>query len=47
MMLQKIHISNKCKVAQLYSTLILTRKCFVSTKSAYYNDFWRITWHWL
>jgi len=21
-------------------------KCFLSTKSAYYNDFWRIMWHW-
>ncbi len=21
-------------------------KCFLSSKSAYYNDFWRIMWHW-
>jgi len=21
-------------------------KCFLSSKSAYSNDFWRITWHW-
>ncbi len=20
-------------------------KCFLSNKSAYYNDFWRIMWH--
>jgi len=23
----------------------LKMKCFFSTKSVYYNDFWRIMWH--
>ncbi len=23
-----------------------TNKCFLSTESIYYNDFWRIMWHW-
>ncbi len=22
------------------------KECFFSIKSAYYNDFWRIMWHW-
>jgi len=22
------------------------KTCFLSTKSAYYNDFWKIMWHW-
>jgi len=22
------------------------KNCFLSSKSAYSNDFWRITWHW-
>jgi len=22
------------------------KKCSLSSKSAYYNVFWRITWHW-
>jgi len=21
-------------------------KCYLSSKSAYFNDFWRIMWHW-
>jgi len=23
-----------------------SNECFLSTKSAYYNDFWRVMWHW-
>jgi len=22
------------------------KKCFLSSKSAYYYDFWRVMWHW-
>jgi len=22
------------------------QKCFLSSKSAYFNHFWRIMWHW-
>jgi len=29
---------------QLFSTLII--KYLLSRKSAYYNYFWRIMWHW-
>ncbi len=38
-MLQKIYISNKY-------FLFKGKKCFLSSKSAYQNDFWRIIWHW-
>jgi len=24
----------------------IAKKCFLSSKSAYYNYFWRIMWHW-
>jgi len=22
------------------------KKCYLSTKPAYYSDFWKIMWHW-
>ncbi len=30
----------------LFFFFFLNKKCFLSTKLAYYNDFWRIMWHW-
>jgi len=36
----------KRNCTQQLSTLLIIIKCFLSSKTAYYNDFWRIKWHW-
>jgi len=57
-MLQKICISNKCcsfepsihwrilKSITVCTKILCSTTAFKSSKSAYYNDFWRIMWHW-
>ncbi len=38
--------SKKYETAQLHFNIDDNNmKCFLSSKSAYYNDFWRIMWH--
>ncbi len=48
MFLDSIYTYN-CTYIYLFTSVFNidnNKKCFLSRKSAYYNDFWRIMWHW-
>ncbi len=46
--LQKISVHQRIlkKLSWFAQKYDLFSKCFLSSKSVYYNDFWKIMWHW-
>ncbi len=41
-----ITLSTKILSSRTLFNIDKNKKCFLSSKSAYYNDFWRIMWYW-
>ncbi len=41
-----LFLSQKIIISTIFFNMGNNKKCFLSSKSAHYNDFWRIMWHW-
>ncbi len=39
-------LQNLCSIKCIMISIDNNNRCFLGSKSAYYYDFWRITWHW-